>query len=216
MIDKDKFIIVSGADKNRFDAETNHKNYCLHHSFNYKFNYKDNLPIPYFIKCYTILEAFENYEYVLWVDDDVFFLDHSWDARIIFQKYNNDIVVTRGKSKKSGITLFNNGIIYLKNTSTTRTLIQSMIDVTLEEVKQNYKESWGPMDELDQSRMIYLSQKMCPKKVTIVPYPGFNAHESDFKKKDYLERNPPFVHITGPKKHEKIKRFYENTGIKLP
>lgn len=213
---RDNFIVVSGADSYRIDAHINHKKYCDKQKLKYKFNLKTDLEVPYFIKCYTVLEALENHDYVLWIDDDAFFINDNWDCTEIFEKYSEDIIVTRGRSKKSGITLFNNGIIFVRNTSSTKELFQRMTEVTNAELKANYKKEWGPMDLLDQSRMIYLTETEFTGITKIVDYPGFNAHEVTFKNPKFLKTNPPIVHITGKEKEGKIRRFTQSTGIKLP
>lgn len=213
---KDRFIVVSGADSYRIDAHINHERYCNKNNYNYRFNLKTDLQIPYFIKCHTILDAFRDYEYVLWIDDDAFFINEDWDCTEVFNKYPQDIIVTRGRPKKSGITLFNNGIIFARNTEKTNLLFKRMMEVTNQELRDNYKKQWGPMDLLDQSRMIYLTETEITGITKILDYPGFNAHEVTFKDPKFLKTSPPIVHITGKEKQGKIDRFVRSTGIKLP
>jgi len=212
-------IIISGGDSYRYNAHVNHKKYADLQNINYKFYISDNLKNPFFTKCYAILESFEQgYDYVLWVDDDVFFIDYNWNCISIFQENKEDIVVTQGRTnKKSGTTLFNNGIMFIRNTKKTQELFESIPNVEQQEMKKKWQNSWGPCEGNDQPRMIYLTQTKYKKNVKIIPYPGFNAHEITFKqRKDFLNTRPPMVHITGQNKTGKIERFMRVTGISLP
>ena len=212
-------IIVSGADKTNCLAQINHLNYSQKHTIPYNFFVSTNLCNPFFTKCYAILDCFnKGYDKVLWIDDDVFFIDLTWECRQIFSKYQEDIIVTQGRTnKKSGTTLFNNGIMFIRNTKSTQELFQKIPNTSWQEIKENWNNNWGPCEGNDQPRMIYLIQTQFPKKIKILEYPGFNAHEITFKqRKNFLSTKPPFVHITGTNKKGKIKRFTEVTGIPLP
>lgn len=212
-------IIISGADSDRYGAYKNHEKYCKTYNIDYKFYFSENLKNPFFTKCFAIIDSFvKGYDRVLWVDDDVFFINHDWDFRQFFLKYEEDVIVTQGRTnKKSGTTLFNNGIMSIRNTAAMNELFLSIPEITAETMKQNWNKSWGPCVGNDQPRMIYLTQTLFPKKIKILDYPGFNAHEITFKqRKDFLSTNPPFVHVTGQNKEGKIERFKKLTGIDIP
>lgn len=216
---RDKTTIISGANSQRFDAHINHERYSKSQGIDYKFHISENLPNPFFTKCYAILDSFDKgYEYVLWIDDDAFFINFDWDCLSVFKEYEEDVVVTQGRTnKKSGTTLFNNGIMFIRNTERTRDLFKSIPETPWREIKQSWKTDWGPCEGNDQPRMIYLTQTRYPAAVKILDYPGFNAHEITFKqRKNFLETNPPIVHITGRNKINKIQRFMRVTNIQLP
>jgi hypothetical protein len=216
---KDKTIIISGADSYRYDAHLNHQRYADAQEIEYKFHLSNGLSNPFFTKCYAILDSFEKgYEYVLWIDDDAFFIDLDWDCREIFKKYHQDVIVTQGRTnKKSGVTLFNNGVMFIRNTENMRNLFSSIPNIKWQELTDNWNLEWGPCEGNDQPRMIYLIQAKYPESVKIVSYPGFNAHEITFKqRKNFLASNPPIAHITGTNKEGKILRFISTTGIVIP
>ena len=216
---KDKTIIISGADLHRYNAHINHQRYADIRGIDYKFHLSSGLENPFFTKCYAVLDSFEKgYKYVLWIDDDAFFINPNWNCLSVFQEHSEDVIVTQGRTnKKSGITLFNNGIMFIKNTERMHDLFKSIPKTPWEEMKSNWVENWGPCEGNDQPRMIYLTQTKYPDAVKILPYPGFNAHEITFKqRKNFLETNPPIAHITGTNKQGKIERFTQVTGIPLP
>ena len=216
---KNKTIIISGANSYRFDAHINHQRYADKQEIDYKFHLSSGLANPYFTKCYAVLDSFEQgYEYVLWIDDDAFFINPNWNCLSVFQENAEDVIVTQGRTnKKSGTTFFNNGIMFIRNTDKMIDLFTSIPNTPWAEVRDNWKSEWGPCEGNDQPRMIYLTQAKFPKSVRILDYPGFNAHEITFKQqRNFLQTQPPIVHITGTNKEGKIKRFTEVTGIPLP
>lgn len=211
-----KITIVSGANERRYGADENHKKYADSKGVDYHFYLKNDLQNPFFTKCFAICDCFDKgYDYILWVDDDVFFINPEWDFMKIFEDHIEDVIVTRGRPKKTGITLFNNGIMFIRNTSEMKELFRKIPKVSLQEMKTSWNTEWGPMVGNDQPRMIYLTQTFYSDKVKIVDYPGFNAHEVSFKNKKFMSTNPPLVHVTGTNKQEKISRFIKNTGINI-
>lgn len=216
---KENIIILSGANSYRYDAHVNHQKYADKRSIDYKFYKSENLSNPYFTKCYAILDSFDQgYEYVLWIDDDAFFIDLDWNCMKIFDDHKEDVIVTQGRTnKKTGATLFNNGVMFIRNTKSMNELFSAIPNVEWKEMATNWNTDWGPCEGNDQPRMIYLIQTRYPSCVKILEYPGFNAHEITFKqRKNFLETKPPIAHITGTRKIGKIQRFIETTGIIIP
>jgi hypothetical protein len=158
---KDKTIIISGADSYRYNAHENHQQYADLHGIAYKFHLSNGLQNPFFTKCYAILDSFKNgYEYVIWIDDDAFFINPDWECTNIFNQHNADVVVTQGRTnKRSGTTFFNNGIMFIRKTNNMQDLFSSIPDVPWNEMKSNWKSEWGPCEGNDQPRMIYLTQR---------------------------------------------------------
>ena len=213
-----KTIIISGADSYRYNAHINHQKYADLKGIDYKFHLSSGLPNPFFTKCYAILDSFANgYERVVWVDDDAFFINTNFHVSSVFEQYPEDVIVTQGRTnKKSGITLFNNGIMFIRKTDKMQDLFSTIPEIPWKHLTKNWKQEWGPCTGNDQPRMIYLTQTRYPESVRILDYPGFNAHEITFKqRKNFLQTNPPFVHITGQNKEGKIQRFESVTGINL-
>ena len=216
---KNNTIIISGADSYRYQAHINHQKYSNNRNIPYQFYKSKNLANPFFTKCYAILDSFEKgYEYVLWIDDDAFFINPNWNCMSIFKSFKEDVIVTQGRTnKKSGVTLFNNGVMFIRNTITMQNLFSAIPNVEWTKMKSNWNSNWGPCEGNDQPRMIYLTQTKYHEVVKILDYPGFNAHEITFKqRKNFLQSNPPIVHITGQNKEGKIERFKKVTGIPLP
>lgn len=213
-----QIIVISGADSNRYRADENHFRYCQAQGIPYQFYLRTDLSNPFYTKCYSILDCFDQgFDRVVWIDDDAFFIDNNWSVSSVFDTYDHDIVVTRGRDKKSGTTYFNNGIMFIRNTPNTRAVFERIPDVSLEEMRAAWQPAWGPMVGNDQPRMIYLTQTHCTDRVMVIDYPGFNAAEISFL--GYVKHGipfPPIVHVTGTNKVGKIKRFTETTGIALP
>lgn len=209
-------IIVSGANENRFDSETNHKRYSEYHGFDYRINYRNDLKKPFYIKFYTILESFKKgYNEVLWIDDDAFFIDFSWNAKQVFeQNTNKELIVTKHPKSKIPKMLFNSGIMFFRNTENTKNLINKCLEITDEEIKKMWNsEKFGKFEGNDQPRLVYYSLTEFRDILEVKDYPGFNTKPNDFFKGKVF----PIVHFPGPseKKLEKMKNFEFKTGIKL-
>jgi len=212
------FLILSCADSNRYNAHVNHQNYADNFGVDYQFVIKTDLSNPFFIKPYCVSQALsQGYQNILCIDDDAFFINNNWDFREVFKSHKEDLIVTRGRAKKSGTTLFNAGVMFIKNTETIRTLFSKVTELPNKEYSKNWQPEWGPCVGNEQPRLIYLTQTLFPEQVKIIDYPGFNASEIEFhKRKSFLETEPPIVHITGQNKKGKLERFIKNTGIELP
>lgn len=208
---KDKLIIISGANADRMGAHLNHQKYADKHGIDYKFFLRTDLENPYFTKCYSIMECFNNgYEYVLWMDDDAFFLNYEWDCTTIFTQYNEDVIVARGRGKKNGTAFFNNGVMFIRNTENMNDLFSTIPSIPWNEIEDNWNQNWGPCAGNDQPRMIYLTQTKYPDTVKVLEYPSFNAHDTTFfKYPNFLkEENPPIIHFTKKAgKVERLKKF---------
>lgn len=213
----DKFLILCGADSNRFNANINHQRYADYYNVEYQFAVVEGLNNPFFIKPHCITAALEEkYTHILCIDDDVFFINNNWDFKTIFERYPQDLIVTQGRAKKSGTTLFNAGIMFIRNTANTKFLFKEVFNVSWKIMKKNWKKEWGPLVGNEQPRLIYLTQTNFPNEIKILNYPGFNANETTFREKGFLNTNPPIVHITGANKEGRIQRFINNTGIIIP
>jgi len=214
---QNKTLILSASTADRFHAKVNHQKYADFQKIEYRFICRTDIQNPYLIKAACISEMLNlGYESILCVDDDVFFLNNNWNCCEIFENYTQDLIVTRGRAKKSGTTLFNAGVMFIKNTPTMQKIFSLLPDVRYSTLKGNWKHEWGPLTGQEQPRLIYLIKTIAPEKLKIIDYPGFNAHEIEFhKRKDFCNSNPPIVHITGQNKSGKLKRFVNNTGIQL-
>lgn len=138
------YLILSCADSNRFGADTNHKRYADNHSIEYQFHTVTHLSNPFFIKPYCISQALsQGFENILCIDDDAFFINQAWDFKEIFSNYRQDLIVTRGRKKKSGTTLFNAGVMFIKNTEIIKVLFDKVCDISLKELKKKLEKRMG-------------------------------------------------------------------------
>jgi len=75
--------------------------------------------------------------------------------------------------------------------------------------KNNYINDWdfktwgNPGQDLDNARLIYLTQTFLKDKTKIIKYPGFNCKELHFSK----GHSSPIVHFTSRNKQGKMNRF---------
>lgn len=196
-------MIVSAADKNRFDCDINHLKYAQSQNVNYKF-YND-LKINdhyYFIKIHAILDALENNDHVLYLDDDAFFTRTDWNYKTILKEYSTDIIVARSPNKpwfKKTPAIFNSGVMFFKKTNQVISLLQDV----LEKPDYEWKTDWGNQVGGDQDILIYLTQTKYKGIASIIEQTKINARHYDYEGELY-----PIVHFAG--KDKPIKEFCNN------
>ena len=199
--------IISGCNKNRFNCFDNHQQYCDFNNYTYKYYNNIKTKDNYMIKILALLDALQTHDYVMWMDDDAFFVDKNWKADGVFKKYNESFIVSKSpflKSFKKVPPLFNSGVMFFRNTSTSIDILNSVLNVEVKDVKDNWLTKYGNSVGGDQDKLIYITQTMFEKDTTIVECQEFNSrwyhYENDF---------PPIVHFAGKGK-QKMDWFIKN------
>jgi len=199
--DTEKCKIISGGNKNRFDAYKNHEIYCKYWNTEYEFYLDSKRQPPYFIKIDAILDSFKKYDYVLYLDDDAFFLDRQWNYSNVFLNYSEyNLIVTAGYRG-----YFNSGVMFLKKSNRLIDLLNKVERINRNNYLNDWDfKSWGnPGQDYDNARLVYLTQRYLKDKTKIVDYPGFNCKELHFSK----GYSSPIVHFTSRNKQGKMNRF---------
>jgi len=205
------FIILCAADKNRFNADFNHRTYADTHQYQYNFKIRKDVFNKSFIKIISILEAFDlGYNKILCLDDDAFFVDLNWHCTEIFQKYNESLIVTRSPRKMKNPPLFNAGVMFLRKSRKTEEFLKKSLDTTQKELADQWNsDKFGIMSGVEQPRLILQSFKILKDDVKLVDYPGFNGRRKNFA------FNTPIVHFVSRNKEINIQKFQKKTGINL-
>lgn len=206
-----EYIIISGANENRYNANKNHELYAAKHNVDYKFCIRNNISSPYYIKIYLILEYFGyGYENILWLDDDAFFVDLGWDFKKIFNEHSESFIVTKSPNKRNNLPLFNSGVMFIKNNTRTKEFLNACLLTSYKTLSNNWNtEKYGNLSGDDQARLIYNSDKMLKNDTKIIDFPGFNGRRKQFA------FDTPIVHFVSKNKEVNIQKFQKKTGINL-
>lgn len=207
----DKFLILCAADKNRFDACVNHQNYADFHGLEYRFQIRNDIQNISYIKIITILEAFRlDYNKILCLDDDAFFVDFEWNCFEIFKKYHESLIVTRSPKKMKNPPLFNAGVIFLRKNKKTKKFLEKSLTTTEEELSNKWDVGkFGRLSGVEQPRLILNSFEILKDDLQLIDYPGFNGRRKNFA------YNTPIVHFVSKNKETNIQKFQRKTGINL-
>lgn len=189
-------MIISAADRNRYNCAVNHAAYAKSQNSIYKFY--DNLKIKehhYFIKIYAILDALKHDDYILYLDDDAFFTNTEWNYNNIFKEYDTDIIVASSPNKpwfKKTPAIFNSGVMFIKKSENVLLLLEEIL--TMPEIEWNTQ--WGNRVGGDQDILIFLTQTKYKGIVSIIDQVKINARPYDYDS-DILH---PIVHFAGKEK----------------
>ena len=200
-------MIISAADRNRFNCHINHSAYAKANNVEYKFY--DSLKIKEhfnFMKIYAILDAFNKADHVLYLDDDAFFTNVFWNYKSIFESNPGDIIVAESPRRNEGKTpIFNSGVIFLRRTPEVINLLNNVLEIG--EIRGNndyeWKTSWGSAVGGDQDTLIYLTQTKYKGIASIIEQTKINARPYDY---DTILH--PIVHFAG--KQKPIELFCKN------
>ena len=193
-------MIISAANKNRFNCDINHQAYAKSQNANYKF-YNDVIINDHyhFIKIHAILDALSKADHVLYLDDDAFFTRTDWNYKIILKEYPTDIIVASSPIKpwfKKIPAIFNSGVMFFKKTEQ----VISLLHDVLEKPSYNWDTSWGNQVGGDQDILIYLTQTKYKGIASIIEQTKINARPYDYNNELY-----PIVHFAG--KNKPINEF---------
>lgn len=206
-----EYLIISGADNNRYNAKYNHQLYADRYNVLYKFCIVQNVIPSYFIKINLILEYFnQGYKNILWLDDDAFFVNLDWDFREVFYSYKKSFIVTRSPNKRKNLPLFNSGVMFIRNNYKTKKTLETCLHTSDETLLNNWNiEKYGNLVGNDQPRLIYNTDKILKDDIEIIDFPGFNGRRKQFA------FDTPIVHFVSKNKETNIRKFQEKTGINL-
>lgn len=205
------FLILCGADRNRFDVDINHKRYAQAHNLEYSFRIRKDIANKSFIKIISILEAFDlGYNKILCIDDDAFFVDLNWNCTEVFKKYHESFIVTKSPKKMKNPPLFNAGVMFLRKNKITEKFLQKCLITSQKELINKWDtDKFGQLSGIEQPRLILQSFQILKNDMKLVDYPGFNGRRKNFANKT------PIVHFVSKNKKTNIEKFQKKIGINL-
>lgn len=202
-----RIAVISGRyPESTFGSSINHRAYCNQHGYTYIYcNWPTDAKNPYMNKIRYIQEYYEAFDYIFWIDDDAFFMDHSISLENFIPKGSDFISICSSPDFKDVKTFVSSGTFMLKCSELGRYFIDSTYNIDLAMVHDWWPHSLGYFSNGDQDAMIYLM-------VSDSQFSGFFRHHySQFNSRveNILNNDPVFVlHFTGtvPVKIANLKR----------
>ena len=222
-------------------SEIINREYCKKN--NYTFVVYNNVPNELesrhssWCKHYYLLENIENFDYVMWIDADAFFCNHSIKIEDWIDKSDNkDYIIARdagysrmkySQNKKfNKDPLLNSGVIIMKNTENNKNLLKHILYDPIHEDNYNKTRSTNSITRMhgwDQAavRYVYKQNVLNMKEnmwISTDTNLNNNCHPKDID--EYIENGGYIIHLTTfmgtykPRDMRTVKRFKLILGLK--
>ncbi|WP_067781889.1 hypothetical protein [Actinomyces vulturis] len=219
--------LISGGSNIGALAYRNHAVFASEYDYEYKQVIKllSDAPYPYYPKLKIIEDELKYYDWIVWIDSDLFITDFSRDnfRKIIFSAAQDDTffvaaegpheVVDTKKQNAATKTLLNSGLLLLKNDPRTYDLLKIVKSMSVDKMRSVWDvERYGAFTSGDQDAFILALQRPeFSEQYKIVSYSLLNAREHHYHK----SLNEHFaVHFCGPEKVSRINYFARRLGVR--
>jgi hypothetical protein len=194
-----KIAIISGRfPQSQFSSNLNHKIYCSKNGYTYiNCCWPTGAKNRYMNKMMFIKEYYNLFDYIFWIDDDAFFLDHSIKLEKFLPKEGSFLSICKSPKFKEVFTVFSSGQFFLKCDEIGCEFIDKVMKQDLNEVKKWWKESYGFFTNGDQDSMLYLCEtdERFVGKYDLWEYQSFNSRTENLFD---IEKHKIFlIHFTG-------------------
>jgi hypothetical protein len=179
-------LVLSSHTCPQLPSPINHQLYCLRHGYDYLF---DATPYPvksgYDQKLHSIIANLPRSEWLLWMDDDAFFMNHNIAlAQFIPTDPSVDFVFCDSPVDSNGRwTTINSGVFFCRNTTSTRELLAEALSIDISTVMTWWKKDmYGYFTNGDQDKLVYTfaTRGLIGNRVLVRPFLDFNARPYHF------------------------------------
>lgn len=164
MASKYKVTIVSGGDEVRQRSYVNHKIFSLEHGFDYRLEVglNEGIKTKFDYKLNAILHVLPLTDWVLWVDDDIYFTDFSSPSiENLIERMDNSgayFAVAEGILEPNGFwSKINSGVMLIRSCEEAKVLLEDARKLSLEKVRAEWSDDEdGLFTGGDQDQLWYL------------------------------------------------------------
>ncbi|WP_033956547.1 putative nucleotide-diphospho-sugar transferase [Psychroserpens jangbogonensis] len=191
--------IISGRfPATEFKANINHKIYADTYGYSYiHCNWPTTLNNNYLNKIAYILHHIDDYDYIVWIDDDAFFFDFEKDIMEYAPKNDSFISLCKSPSFKELKTHFSSGQFIVKCNELSKRFFQDVLKIELNFVKEWWPDKLGFFTNGDQDIMVYLLLENTSYKGKLDLY-DYNCFNSRWENLSEIDVHKPFIlHFTG-------------------
>jgi hypothetical protein len=160
-----KLGVVSGGVPQRYGAHVNHSVYSRLQGLDYHLDRRlyDNLQTPHFHKLAAVLRIIEKYDWILWIDDDAFFMDFEQDMRRFVCNLSERVFFVACKSPidpSGGWTFLNSGVFFVRNCASGHRLLQEALCTPKAQVEANWRQDvFGLLAPGEQTHLIHVMHR---------------------------------------------------------
>jgi hypothetical protein len=174
--------IVSGSYPTRYRSHINHDLYARKLGLAYYLdsNRYPGLQTPHFHKIAAVLRVLEQHEWVLWVDDDGFFMDFEQDMRRFVSDVPDDVFFVACRSPvnpQGGWTFLSAGAFFVRNCPAGARLLREAFETPKSTVNEQWRpEVYGLLTPGEQAHIIHvLHRDRLLSRVILHDWQAFNA-----------------------------------------
>ena len=194
-----KTCIISGRYPNTsFDSAVNHKIYADKYGYSYiHCNWPTVTRNPYFNKIYYLLAHIDQFDYLIWIDDDAFFIDFERDIMDYQPKDDSFISFCSSPTFKELFTYLSSGQFIIKCNDNAEQFLKDILKQDLKGIKKWWSQELGYFTNGDQDAIVYLlkTDENYAGKYDLWNYKKFNSRFENLALKDI--HKPLLLHFTG-------------------
>lgn len=204
---KPKVGIISYCDKVRTYASVNHQYYANRHNYTYIYDIAPTKERVFKNKIEKILKYLDLFDWILWIDDDAFFINT--DKKITdFINANRkcNFVFCNSPVVNGNWTYLNSGVFFVKNTQQSKDFLRAALSLDLDAVKQSWDGSrYGLFTNGDQdiiTHLLHNDRRFNRARFhTVLDYTNFNSRPNHFTTDSSSDQH--FIaHFAGHKKED--------------
>lgn len=176
-----RILLLSSHSRPTSTAPINHQVYCERHGYEYLFDVTPyRLRSRYDQKLMAVLSNSERADWLMWLDDDAYIMNHSVSLdRFIPEERTTQFVFCNSPVNPNGEwTVLNSGVFFMRNSTEARNLLIEALETDIDDVKAWWRpDQFGLFTDGDQDKLIYVFAKhdLFGTAVQIVPFSEFNS-----------------------------------------
>jgi hypothetical protein len=213
--------IVSGGWPLRYRSGANHALYAdvmglIHHLDN---TYYKRLQTPSFHKLAAILRVLDRHDWVMWMDDDAFFMDFEQDVRQFVEWVPADTIFVACRSPVTATgdwTFLNAGVFFVRNCDQGRRLLEQAFSTPRADVIAAWRpQVYGFLTSGDQANLIHvLHRDYLTTHIILHDWSAFNARPHHWPR-GAPANTYPVVHFAGAEgdRRAAIAAFGDRFGL---
>lgn len=209
-----RICIISGRyPETTFKSAINHKIYAEKYGYSYiHCNYPTKAENSYLNKIHYLLNYIDLYDYIVWIDDDAFFINFEQDIMQFAPKGDMFLSACKSPTFKPLKTYFSSGQFILKSNALSKQFLNDIINANFSTVKSWWTDDLGYFSNGDQDAMVYLllTKEIYKNTHRLYNYKAFNSRIENILNED--DPLPLILHFTGKpivkkKNYLKAQRF---------
>ncbi|MEO1171981.1 MAG: hypothetical protein AAFX94_08000, partial [Myxococcota bacterium] len=215
-----KVAVISGRyPATEFPSPENHRYYCERHRYYYiHCNWPTGARNPYFNKIGFLRAYAELFDFLVWVDDDAFFVDFDRSLDSLLPSQDSFLSICRSPDFKALHTFVSSGSFVLRCDTRGRNFLRQLERVDLDVVQRWWRDDFGFFTHGDQDAFVYLLHSQSEYGAfDHLPYDRFNSRIENVEAGEDVF----LLHLTGrpPVKreaHRRAQRYLDRGPALLP